>query len=71
MDYPTIIIGKAGVTNSLIAEIKARLKKHRKVRVKMLKSARSREKKEVAEEVAEKTRSKLADLRGYTFILTK
>ncbi len=65
-----IQVGKSGVTDSLIEEIKSQLGKGKRVRVKMLRSAREdRDRKEIAEEVAGKTGARLVQGRGNTFIL--
>ncbi len=72
MSEPVIHLGKSGVTDSLIEEIKVQLKKNKKIKVKMLKSARKdKGRRELAEEVALRSKSKLVDLRGNTFILSK
>lgn len=65
-----IQVGKSGVTDSLIEEIKSQLGKGKKVRVRMLRSARGdRDRKEIADEVAGKTGARLVQVRGNTFIL--
>lgn len=65
-----IQVGKSGVTDSLIEEIKSQLGKGKKVRVRMLRSAREdRDRKEIADEVAGKTGARLVQVRGNTFIL--
>lgn len=69
---PTLNIGKYGITDALISEIKKRLKKHKTLRIKILKSARiKKDKKEIAEEVSQKVKAKILDFRGNTFILEK
>ncbi len=68
----TIQIGKNGITDNLIIEIKNQLKKKKELKVKILKSARmEKDRKEIAAEVAERTRSRLLQLRGNVFILSK
>lgn len=65
-----IQVGKSGVTDSLIEEIKSQLGKGKRVRVRMLRSAREdRDRKEIADEVAGKTGARLVQVRGNTFIL--
>lgn len=67
-----IQLGKAGVTDSFIDELKASLKKKKKVKVKILKSAKGeKDRKEIAEEVAKRCNAVLADVRGNTFVLNK
>ena len=70
---PQVRIGRYGVTDGLIEEVKKRLRKDKVVKVKVLKSfLRSGIKmEEVAEEVASRTRSEIIDLRGHTFTLAK
>jgi len=68
----TIHIGKNGITDNLIAEIRTQLKKRKELRVKILKSARTeRDRKEIAAEVASLTNARLLQLRGNIFILKK
>ncbi len=65
-------IGKAGVSERVINEIKRRLKEKGVIKVKMLKSTLKVEGKnrfEIAKEVAEKVGAKLVEVRGRTFIL--
>jgi RNA-binding protein len=65
-------IGKNGISKELISEIKSRIKKHKTLRIKILKSALLKKtKKEIAEEVSNKVKAKIADLRGNTFVLKK
>jgi len=67
-----IQIGKNGIADSLIAEIKNQLKRKKELKVKILKSARTeKDRKDIAAEVAAKTNSRLAQVRGNTFILSK
>ena len=70
-DIPLINIGKQGVTDSLVEEIKTQLAKHGVVKVRILGSARSKERKIIAKEVCGKTNSLLEELKGYTFLLAK
>ncbi len=71
-EHNTLQVGKNGVTDNLIAEIKIQLKKKKKLRIKILRSAMTeRDRKEIAAEVADLTRSRLLQLRGNTFILSK
>jgi len=65
-------IGKAGVSEGVLSEIKRRLKEKGVIKVKMLKSALKVEGKdrfEIAKEVAEKVGARLVEVRGRTFIL--
>jgi len=65
-------IGKAGVSERVVNEVKRRLKEKGVIKVKMLKSAlkvEGRNRFEIAKEVAEKVGAKLVEVRGRTFIL--
>ncbi|QGA53394.1 RNA-binding protein [Sulfolobus sp. E5-1-F] len=65
-----IRIGKYGVTEGMINEIKRRLNEHKVIKVKIgIKEIDDR--KEFAKRVAEMVGAKLIEVRGYTFILAK
>lgn len=65
-------IGKRGVTENQIREIEKQLKKKRLIKVKILKSALVNQKREdIAEKLAEKTRSRAVDVRGLIVTLSK
>jgi len=67
-------LGKKGVTEAFIKEVKNRLEKHGVVKIRVLKSLRRAlgiEIEKLAEEIAEKTQSKVYEIRGFTFILIK
>ncbi|MBU4202092.1 MAG: YhbY family RNA-binding protein [Candidatus Altiarchaeales archaeon] len=71
MSKDSIQVGKNGITDNLIAEIKEQLKKKKALKVKILKAARTeKSRKEIAAEVAQRTRSRLLQLRGNVFILS-
>jgi RNA-binding protein len=70
MELVTVRVGKNGVTNQIVDEIKSVLNKRKRVRVKMLKtSLEGSDKNRIAEEVRAKTKARKAVLRGHTFIL--
>lgn len=72
MELVTVRVGKSGVTKELIDEINLVLKKRKKARIKMLKSAvEEKDRKQVADEIKGKTRPKKAELRGRILILEK
>lgn len=72
VEMPMVQIGKQGVTDQVMAEIKAQLRKKKILKVKTLKSARiEKDRKEIAQEVALKAGASLADVRGNTFILER
>lgn len=65
-------IGKKGVTENLLKEIKTRLKRHKVVKIRILKSALAvtgLDRKKLAEIVADKVNARLIEVRGRTFIL--
>ncbi|WP_338603916.1 YhbY family RNA-binding protein [Sulfolobus tengchongensis] len=63
-------IGKQGVTEGILNEIKRRLQEHKVVKIKIgIKEIENR--REFAEKVAQLTNAKLIEVRGYTFILAK
>lgn len=69
-----IQLGKNGVTDSFINEVKVRLRKQGVVKVRVLRSFRRSsglDVREIAEEVAEKTGAVLYEVRGFTFILLR
>ncbi|ODS41845.1 MAG: hypothetical protein MSIBF_00305 [Candidatus Altiarchaeales archaeon IMC4] len=69
---PAVMIGKNGVTETVISEIRLQIAKNRKIKVKILGSAKEGTTcKEIAEEVAGLTRTKLVDVRGNTFVISK
>lgn len=68
----TLQIGKTGVTENLLDEIKNQLKKHKILNIRILKSARKERSREIiAQEVSERAKARLVDIRGNTFILEK
>ncbi len=66
----TVRIGKAGITEGLIKEIKENLEVMGVVKVKILRSALSHgDRFELARKVAELTNTKLIEVRGRNFII--
>ena len=69
---PVIRIGKNGLTESTIKEIKKQLNKKKLIKVKLLRAFISdKNKKEVAKEIAEKTSSQLIYIVGFVVVLYK
>ena len=65
-------LGKAGITDSFIEEVRDQVKKKKIVKVKILRSAKGeKDREEIAAEVAKRCNAVLADVRGNTFVLTK
>ena len=69
---PSIIIGKSGLTDQVVANIKQELSKNKLVKLKILPAYISdKNKKEVFNEVIEKTGAKMVKIIGFTITLTK
>ena len=69
---PTVLIGKAGVTEQCLNEIKKQLDKNKMVKAKFLKTALAgNETKQLVNEIALKTESIVVEIRGHTFMLYK
>ncbi|WP_321211465.1 YhbY family RNA-binding protein [Methanothermobacter sp. DP] len=66
----TINVGKAGVTESLIEEVRRQLKANELIKVRFTRTVAS-EKESYITEIVEKTNSKLIDLRGNVAIIFK
>jgi RNA-binding protein len=62
-------IGKAGLHEGIIKEIERRLKEHRAVKIKLLRSARDKVTDKDIIELAKKLDAIVADIRGYTYVL--
>ncbi|HML26973.1 MAG TPA: YhbY family RNA-binding protein [Methanomethylovorans sp.] len=69
---PVMNIGKNGITETVVQEIKKHLKADRLIKIKMLKS--SREEKDttaIAEELSQATASEVIEIRGNNVVLYK
>ena len=67
-------LGKRGVTEAFLKELENRLKHQRVVKIRLLKSFRrssGQSIEDVASYLAEKTNSKVYEIRGFTLILVK
>jgi len=65
-----IHVGKHGITPQLVEEVKRQVTKHKVVKVKFLRSSRvEKDCKQLAEELASATNTKLIEVRGFTCIL--
>lgn len=70
MEHAMIRIGKNGLTDGILEEIKRQLKQKKIIKIKIgIKTEENR--KEFARKVAELTNSELVEVRGFTFILRK
>lgn len=68
----TIQIGKNGVTAEQIKEIKNQIEKRKLIRIKILKSAvGEKSRKEIAEDIIQKTKAELIELKGLVLSLKK
>lgn len=66
----TLNLGKAGITEPFVAEVKVFLRKHRRIRIRVLKSALvGKRTSQLAAELASKASAVLADVRGHTITL--
>lgn len=65
----TLQLGKKGLTENFIEEVKRVLKKRKVVRIKILKSAREIPKEEIAKVLSQKTGAKISKIIGYIIIL--
>jgi len=71
-DIVTVNVGKNGVSTELIKELSDILKKYKRCRVKMLKSAlNSKDKKEVTEDIRIRCKCRQAKLIGHTITLKR
>ena len=69
---PAVRIGKNGLTDGAINEIKRQLEKKELVKVKLFKSfVENKNRKSVAEDIAEKTDSAIIDHVGFVIVLKK
>ncbi|MFH0863343.1 MAG: YhbY family RNA-binding protein [Candidatus Altiarchaeota archaeon] len=69
-DIVMVRVGKNGVTPALIEEIISVLKKHKKIKIKMLKSSlEGADKHEQAEDIRRMCKAKRASLLGHTITL--
>ena len=67
---PIIRIGKNGLTENIIKEIKTHIKKRKLIKVKLLKSfIGENNRKELAKELADKTDSKVIQQIGFVVVL--
>ncbi|MHA1605403.1 MAG: YhbY family RNA-binding protein [Candidatus Freyarchaeota archaeon] len=68
----TVILGKRGVTEEFVEEVKKQLERKKVIKVKALKSVLTEQSfDDIASEIAVKTNSQLLETRGYTLLLVK
>jgi RNA-binding protein len=69
---PVIRIGKNGITENIIKDIKIHIKKRKLIKVKLLKSfIGEKNKKDIANELADKTDSKIIQQIGFVVVLSE
>jgi RNA-binding protein len=68
----TLILGKNGVTEEFIEEVKRQLKRKKVIKIRALKSVLVKQSiDEIAMEIAAKAKSQLLEIRGYTMLLAR
>lgn len=68
---PTVLIGKGGLTDSIVKQAKEQLRKRKVIKVKFLASAIKDTKKALIEEIVTKTGAKLVHQVGFILVLEK
>jgi RNA-binding protein len=66
---PTVHVGKEGLTEGIVKEIKTQVKRHKLIKVRVLPAA-GMDMAAVAEELAQSTGAKIVDTRGFTVLLS-
>jgi RNA-binding protein len=64
----TVHVGKEGLTEGIVLEVKAQIKRNKLVKVRVLPAA-GQDKDEVASELAQRTGAKCVETRGFTVLL--
>ncbi len=67
---PSVAVGKNGVTDKVIEEIRSQLKRKRIIKIKLHGESKL-SRLEVANELASRSDAKLIDVRGFTVVLTR
>ena len=65
---PTMHVGKEGITEGLIGEVRKQIKDHKLIKVRLLPSSNT-DRGAAAQELAERSGTKLVDVRGNTVLL--
>ena len=66
---PTVHVGKEGLTDGIVAEVKTQVKRHKLIKVRVLPAA-GMDKDTVAEELAQRSGATIVDTRGFTVLLS-
>lgn len=64
-------LGKGGITEEFILEVKRRLEKQKVLKIRILRSARGENKRELAERISREVEAKVTDVRGNTLVLER
>lgn len=67
---PSVAVGKSGVTDSVIEEIKSQMKKKRIIKIRLHGESKL-SRLEIAKELAVRSGAKLIDVRGFTVVLSR
>lgn len=68
----TLILGRSGVTDEFVEEVKKQLKRKRVIKIRALKSVLSEKSiNELGSDIAMRTKSRLLEIRGYTLLLSR
>jgi RNA-binding protein len=67
----TVQIGKDGLTNGVIEEIKSQLKRRKIIKIKFLQNADRENFKEKIRDIAMKCNADIVEIRGFTAVLKK
>lgn len=65
---PTVHVGKEGLTEGIVQEVKAQLKRSKIIKIRVLPAA-DQNKDEVAEELAARAGARVVETRGFTILL--
>ncbi|MBS3148010.1 YhbY family RNA-binding protein [Candidatus Woesearchaeota archaeon] len=68
---PTVLIGKGGLTESIVKQAKEQLRRRKIIKVKFLASAIKDDKKTLIDEIVAKTGAKLVHKVGFILVLEK
>lgn len=68
---PSLRIGKQGITETVVKQVIKQLKKHKIIKVKFLPSAVKEGKKQLVQELVQRTHSKLVHKVGFIVVLAK
>ncbi|MCD6229276.1 MAG: YhbY family RNA-binding protein [Candidatus Diapherotrites archaeon] len=67
---PALFVGKSGVTDNFVSEVKTQFEKNKLIKIKIQKSIKDK-KEEIIDEVLKGTNSELIETKGNTFVIFK